>query len=202
MVGSLEFWSVARAKAEYSTPFENTILFSLHFRYELCFCVGWFVRVDASGWVRIIPSNTPLNCTKDSRIDYVRSIYLCFYSCCSFYWVLFQSSKSVTYILCFAFTLTFSTALLFRISEWINRPNRKKTRTFIRPLWVSGRQYTKLQCVYAVHFMNEIFTCLCIVLSLLLSSLPPTQYSYCINIVSIAVFIQKQRTVTQEINIF
>lgn len=111
------FWSVARAKAEYSTTFENSIFFSPFQLRALLLCWMRFVRMDADKWVRIIPSNTPLNCTKDSRIDYVRSIYLCFYLCCYFYWVLFQCSKSVTHILCFTFTPTFFAVLLFRISE-------------------------------------------------------------------------------------
>lgn len=122
---SLEFWSVARAKAEYSTPFENRIFFFLSiFSNELCFCLRWSVRMDADGWVRIIPSNTPLNCTKDSRIDYVRSIYLCFYSCCSFYWILFSPQQQICYtyrffVFCFYYSTFSALAVIshFRINK-------------------------------------------------------------------------------------
>lgn len=102
------FWWVTRAKAEYSSSFEISgfvLPFSPVRLVSHAFVFGWLagVRADtwvcAQGvwWVRIIPSNTPLNCTKDSRIDYVWAFIYAFIRVVLFI-RLFSSAKSVTHV--------------------------------------------------------------------------------------------------------
>lgn len=90
----------------------------------------------------------PLNYTIDSRIDYVRGIYLCFSTCYLFYWAL-SPSKSIKYIFVFIW------CWFHKIN---NRPNGKNPTFYVSiSAFSSSREFSR-EYLWMTEF-TVIFFC-------------------------------------------